>query len=113
MFSAPFRTLLLSLLSQVVINCSVLPALQMKLNSPHESLRKEACWALSNITAGNRVQIQVCASREKVERERERREGERKREIERGGRECYTSTVLAYIYKCAQSVTASCGPRAH
>ena len=43
----------------MVINCSVLPALQMKLNSPHESLRKEACWAISNITAGNRVQIQV------------------------------------------------------
>ena len=48
-----------SLPSKVVINCSVLPALQMKLNSPHESLKKEACWALSNITAGNRVQIQV------------------------------------------------------
>ena len=45
--------------TQVVINCSVLPSLITILATPHENLRKEACWAISNITAGNRVQIQV------------------------------------------------------
>ena len=45
--------------TQVVINCSVLPALQHLLSSPVPNLRKEACWALSNISAGNKVQIQV------------------------------------------------------
>lgn len=29
------------------------------LNNPRESVRKEACWTLSNITAGNKQQIQV------------------------------------------------------
>ncbi|OXB61937.1 hypothetical protein ASZ78_013982, partial [Callipepla squamata] len=28
-------------------------------NSPKESIRKEACWTVSNITAGNRAQIQA------------------------------------------------------
>lgn len=45
---------------QVMINSSVLPALRHLLSSSRENLQKEACWAISNITAGNRVQIQVC-----------------------------------------------------
>jgi hypothetical protein len=42
-----------------MINSSVLPALRQLLYNSQENLRKEACWAISNITAGNRVQIQV------------------------------------------------------
>ena len=45
--------------TQIIINCSVLPALQHLLGSNHDNLRKESCWTLSNITAGNKVQIQV------------------------------------------------------
>lgn len=46
--------------TQVVLNCSALPCLLHLLSSPRESVRKEACWAVSNITAGNHQQIQVC-----------------------------------------------------
>ena len=46
-------------LTQVVINCSVLPVLKHLLESHIEQIRKETCWALSNVTAGNKVQIQV------------------------------------------------------
>jgi importin subunit alpha-2 len=45
--------------TQVVLNCSVMHCLQHLLTSPKESIRKEACWTISNITAGNRQQIQV------------------------------------------------------
>lgn len=44
---------------QVVLNCSALPCLLHLLSSAKESIRKEACWTISNITAGNRGQIQV------------------------------------------------------
>ena len=60
--SPPSLNLPSSSLSQVVINCSVLPALQHLLSHPPDNLQKEACWAVSNITAGNRVQIQVCVN---------------------------------------------------
>lgn len=46
--------------TQVVLNCSALPCLLHLLGSTKESVRKEACWTISNITAGNRQQIQVC-----------------------------------------------------
>lgn len=45
--------------TQVILNCSALPCLHHLLSSPKESVRKEACWTISNITAGNRHQIQV------------------------------------------------------
>ena len=45
--------------TQVVINCNVLPTLLGLLSSPKEGLRKEACWTISNITAGTTAQIQV------------------------------------------------------
>lgn len=45
--------------TQVVLNCSALPCLLHLLSSPRESVRKEACWTVSNITAGNPHQIQV------------------------------------------------------
>jgi len=46
--------------TQVVLGCSILPCLQHLLNNcPKESIRKEVCWTISNITAGNRFQIQV------------------------------------------------------
>lgn len=43
----------------MILNCSALPCLLHLLSSPKESIRKEACWTISNITAGNRAQIQV------------------------------------------------------
>ena len=45
--------------TQIVLNCSVMQCLVHLLTSPKESIRKEACWTISNITAGNRQQIQV------------------------------------------------------
>ena len=51
---------------QVIINCGALPCLLSLLSSPKESIRKEACWTISNITAGNRQQIQVGRGRGEV-----------------------------------------------
>ncbi|XP_014677960.1 PREDICTED: importin subunit alpha-7-like [Priapulus caudatus] len=48
-----------SLSVHVILNCGALPCLLHLLNSPKESIRKEACWTISNITAGNRQQIQA------------------------------------------------------
>ena len=47
---------------QVVLNCSVLAALEHLCKSNHEAIRKEACWTVSIIAAGNKVQIQVSSS---------------------------------------------------
>ena len=43
----------------MVIDAGVLPHLLTLLQSPKESIKKEACWTLSNITAGIQTQIQV------------------------------------------------------
>ena len=62
--------------TQVIINCGALPCLLQLLSASKESIRKEvrmrtvlrpdnltlyrqACWTISNITAGNRQQIQA------------------------------------------------------
>lgn len=45
--------------TQAIINCSVLPCLHNLLTTGKESIRKETCWTISNITAGNKDQIQV------------------------------------------------------
>lgn len=46
--------------SQCIINHQSLPCLLNLLNGNHKkSIKKEACWTISNITAGNREQIQV------------------------------------------------------
>jgi len=45
--------------TQCVINCGALPRLLALLNSPKKGIRKEACWTISNITAGTREQIQA------------------------------------------------------
>lgn len=45
--------------TQAVLNCNPLGSLHALLRSGAETLRKEACWTLSNITAGNAGQIQV------------------------------------------------------
>ena len=47
--------------TQVMINNSVLSALGQLLQSPKDSIRKEVCWTISNITAGTAQQIQVRA----------------------------------------------------
>lgn len=49
----------LSLPFQVILHCNALPCLLSLLSHTKESIRKEACWTISNITAGNRAQIQV------------------------------------------------------
>ncbi len=49
-------------LYQFVINNQALPCLLALLTRNHKkSIKKEACWTISNITAGNKDQIQVCA----------------------------------------------------
>ena len=45
--------------TQVAIFHGALPALLALLTSGRRPTRKEACWTLSNITAGNRDQIQA------------------------------------------------------
>lgn len=45
--------------TQIVLNCSALPCLLQLLGQTRESIRKEASWTISNITAGNPQQIQV------------------------------------------------------
>ena len=46
--------------TQIVINCSALPyLLNLLTTSPKKSIKKEACWTISNITAGTKAQIQV------------------------------------------------------
>ncbi len=45
--------------TQLVLDAGVLPHLLSLLQSPKESIKKEACWTLSNITAGIQSQIQV------------------------------------------------------
>jgi len=44
--------------TQVIMNCSALPCLLALLVNPKKSIRKEACWTISNITAGNEAQIE-------------------------------------------------------
>ncbi len=48
--------------TQIILNCQVLPCLLHLLSSTKEDIKKESCWTISNITAGNRQQIQVCPS---------------------------------------------------
>ncbi|XP_016498232.1 importin subunit alpha-4-like isoform X1 [Nicotiana tabacum] len=46
--------------TQYVIDNQVLPCLNQLLSEKHKkSIKKEACWTISNITAGNRAQIQA------------------------------------------------------
>ena len=47
--------------TQFILNCQVLSCLAPLLSSSKETIKKEACWTISNITAGNRMQIQVCS----------------------------------------------------
>jgi hypothetical protein len=45
---------------QFIINNQALPCLLALLTNNHKkSIKKEACWTISNITAGNKEQIQV------------------------------------------------------
>lgn len=45
---------------QVVINCGALQCLLTLLTANHKkSIKKEACWTISNITAGTKEQIQA------------------------------------------------------
>lgn len=45
--------------TQIVISSGALPALLSLLSSPKEAIRKEACWTISNVTAGSPPQIQA------------------------------------------------------
>ena len=44
---------------QVILNCNALPNLLHLLGNVRETVRKETCWTISNITAGSKQQIQV------------------------------------------------------
>ena len=45
---------------QIIIYCSALPSLLALLTGDYKkSIKKEACWTISNITAGNKDQIQA------------------------------------------------------
>jgi hypothetical protein len=47
-------------LMQCIIDHQALPCLLNLLTQNHKkSIKKEACWTISNITAGNKDQIQV------------------------------------------------------
>lgn len=44
----------------MIINCGALPCLLNLLQTSHKkSIKKEACWTISNITAGTKDQIQA------------------------------------------------------
>lgn len=45
--------------TQVILNCNALSCINMLLNSQFETIKKEACWTISNVAAGNRQQIQA------------------------------------------------------
>jgi importin subunit alpha-1 len=45
--------------TQVIINHGALESLQFVLDSTRKVLKKEACWAVSNVMAGNKEQIQA------------------------------------------------------
>jgi importin subunit alpha-1 len=46
--------------TQTIINCGALQCLQTLLSTHHKkSIKKEACWTISNITAGTKEQIQA------------------------------------------------------
>ena len=46
--------------AQVAIECGVLEAFTQLLDHPKKAIRKEICWSISNVTAGNAEQIQRC-----------------------------------------------------
>lgn len=45
--------------TQVAVNCGLLTQMGHLLLNQKRSIRKEACWTISNVTAGNAAQIQV------------------------------------------------------
>ncbi|KAH3744191.1 importin alpha [Pelomyxa schiedti] len=47
--------------TQAVIDAGVLPRILPLLNNPKKSVRREACWLLSNIAAGTREQVRLIA----------------------------------------------------
>ena len=47
--------------TQFVINLNALPALLWMLDNAKKNIRKEACWTISNITAGTSEQVQCSA----------------------------------------------------
>lgn len=55
----PSSPSLLSPVHQAILDCSVLEIIEPLLCQGKDNVRKEACWLLSNVTAGNRAQIQV------------------------------------------------------
>lgn len=43
----------------MILNCNALSCINILLNSQYETIKKEACWTISNVAAGNRQQIQA------------------------------------------------------
>lgn len=48
--------------TQAILDCNILPSLSCLSKSMNDQIRKEVCWAISNITAGTCKQIQVISS---------------------------------------------------
>jgi hypothetical protein len=55
-----YLTLIFFLLQCVIDNQALACLLNLLTTNHKKSIKKEACWTISNITAGNREQIQVC-----------------------------------------------------
>ena len=45
--------------TQAILDCGLLSILFDLIKSPKDTIRKEVCWSISNITAGTKSQIQV------------------------------------------------------
>lgn len=45
--------------TQKILDCDLLTTLFDLLKSNRDTIRKEVCWSISNITAGTKSQIQV------------------------------------------------------
>ena len=52
--------------TQIIINFNALSCLNSLLNSQKKGIRKEACWTISNITAGNKDQVSLIVAKRRL-----------------------------------------------
>lgn len=46
-----------------LLSCGILPPLEKVLDHHKKVVRREACWVISNIAAGNRTQVEAVLQR--------------------------------------------------